>query len=133
VLNELTTVREKVSNIEIVTTLLGSMPKSYTSLIIAQMGQVGTFHETLSFLLEEETKRKAKLYKGDNENSTLYGGSRRVEPSLDRPKRPNIFQLRNPNWKINNNNSNNGLKKPFGKKIIASFKGTKLKIVEKIL
>jgi hypothetical protein len=93
VLNELTTIGEKVSNIEIVTTLLGSMPKSYMSIVIAQMGQVGTFHETLSLLLVEETKRNAKLYKGDNENSTLYGGSRRVEPSLDRPKRPNIFPI----------------------------------------
>jgi hypothetical protein len=35
--------------------------------------------------LEEETKRNAKLYNGDNENFTLYGGSRRVEPSLVRP------------------------------------------------
>jgi hypothetical protein len=49
------------------------------------MVQVGTFHEILSLLLEEETKRNTELYKGDNENFTLYGGSRRVKPSLDRP------------------------------------------------
>jgi hypothetical protein len=103
-----------MSNIEIVTTFLGSMPKSYMSLLITQMGQVGIFHETLSVLLEEETKRNAKLYKEDNENPTLYGASKRVQPSLDRPERPNIFQFRNPNWKRNNNNSNNGLKKPLG-------------------
>jgi hypothetical protein len=96
VLNELITIGEKVSNIEIV---LGSMPKFYTNLVIAQMGQVGIFYETLNLLFEEETKKNAKMYKGDNENFTLYGGSRRVEPSLNRPKRPNIFQFRNPNWK----------------------------------
>jgi hypothetical protein len=106
--------RRKVFDIEIVATFLGSMPKPYTNLIIAQTGQVGTIHETLNFLLEEETKRNVILYKGDNENSTLYGGSRRVEPNLDRPKKPNIFQFRNPNWKGNNNNSDNGLKKPLG-------------------
>ncbi len=61
------------------------MPKFYSSSIIAQMVQVGTFHEILSLLLEEETKRNTELYKGDNENFTLYGGSRRVKPSLDRP------------------------------------------------
>ncbi len=67
-LNELTIVGKKVSNIEIITTLLGSMPKSYTSLIITQMDQVGTFHETLSLLLEEETKRNAKFYKGHSDD-----------------------------------------------------------------
>jgi len=119
---------EKVSNIEIVTTLLGSMPKSYTSLVIAQMG---IFHETLSLLLEEETKRNAKLYKGDNENSTLYGGSRKVEPSLDRPKRPNIFQFRNPNWKRNNYNLDNGLKKPLGNFFYCKLQGHQIQKIQK--
>jgi hypothetical protein len=85
-----------MSNIKILTTLLGSMPKSYTSPVIAQ---VGIFHETLRLLLEKETKRNAKLYKGDNDNSIVYGGSRKVEPSLDMPKRLKIFQFKNPNWK----------------------------------
>ncbi len=126
-LNELTRIGDKMSNIEIVTTLLGSMPKSYTSLVITHMGQVGTFHETLSLLLEEQTKRNAKLYKGDNENSTLYGGSRRVEPSLDKPKRPNIFQFKNPNWKRNNNNSKNGVKKPLGIFFYCKLQGHQIK------
>ncbi len=126
-LNEFTIVGKKMCNIEIVTTLLGSMPKSYTSLVIAQMVQVGTFHETLSLLLEEETKRNANLYKGDNENSTLYGGSRRVEPSLNRPNKPNIFQFKNPNWKRNNNNSDNGLKKPLGNYFDCKLQGYQIK------
>jgi hypothetical protein len=37
---------------------------------------MGTLHKTLSLLLEEETTRNVKLYRGDNENCALYGGSR---------------------------------------------------------
>jgi hypothetical protein len=87
------------------------------------MGQVGTFHETLRLLLEKETIRNVKLYKGDNENSTLYGGSKKVEPSLDKRRRPKIFQFKNPNWKRNNNNSDNGLKKPLGNCFYCKLQG----------
>jgi hypothetical protein len=65
-----------MSNIEEATTFLGSMPKSYENLILAQSSQVGTLHKTLSLLLEEEARRNVKLYGRDNENCALYVGSR---------------------------------------------------------
>jgi hypothetical protein len=57
---------------------------------------VGTLDETLSLLLEEKTKRNAKLYKGDSENYALYSGKK--GPNLyKRPKKPNSFHFKNSN------------------------------------
>jgi len=71
VLDELISTKGKMSNIEETTTFLGSMPKSYENLILAQSSQVGILHKTLSLLLEEEARGNVKLYGGDNENCAL--------------------------------------------------------------
>ncbi len=76
--------------------LLRSMPKSYGNLVMAQMGRVGTLHETLSLLLEEKTKRNAKPYKGDSENYALYSEKKGPNP-YKRPKKPNSLHFKNPN------------------------------------
>ncbi len=68
------------------------MPKSYMSVVMVQMAWVGTFHEALSLLLEEETKN-VELYKG--ENFTLYSKNNGV--NFYRPKGPNFFHSENPN------------------------------------
>lgn len=85
------------------------MPKSYMNVVMVQMAWVGTFHEALNLLLEEETKN-VELYKG--ENFTLYNKNNGV--NFYRPKRPNLFHFENPNWKSNRKNKNNGPKKPLG-------------------
>ncbi len=77
---------------------------------MVQMGWVGTFHETLSLLLEGETRKNVELYKG--ENFTLYRKNNGV--NLYRPKRPNSFHFENQNRKSNRKNLNNGPKKPLG-------------------
>jgi hypothetical protein len=76
VLDELITTKGKMSNIEKATTFLGSVPKSYENLILAQSSQMGILHKTLSLLLEEEGRRNVKFYGGDNKKCALYGGSR---------------------------------------------------------
>jgi len=72
---------------------------------------VGTFHEILSLLLEEETKKNVELYKG--EKFTLYSKNNGIK--FYRPKRPNFFHFENLNRKSNRKSLNNGLKKSFGK------------------
>jgi hypothetical protein len=63
---------------------------------MAQTVRVGTLHETLSLLLEEKTKRNAKLYKGISENYALYSGKKGSNP-YKRPKKPNSFHFKNSN------------------------------------
>jgi hypothetical protein len=113
VLDELISTKGKMSNIEEATTFLGSMPKSYENLILAESSRVGILNKTLSLLLEEEARRKVNAqFGGDNENCALYGGSRLVGQIQIGQEGLIPSNLKTQIGRISNN-SNNGLKKPL--------------------